>query len=160
MEIAKGLIETLKNICLSFDEANIEFCLIGGLAVGILAKPRATEDIDLLVLIDEEKKRLITQLLQEKFKVIKINDEMHFKSATIWRIILQDTFTKDNGLIVLDLIFADNAIYREAIASCIKLNIYGVSIPIARPESLIEIKKMSNRPQDLIDIDALRESID
>jgi len=48
MEIAKSLIETLKKLCLLLSEAHIKFCLIGGLAVGILAKPRATEDIDLL----------------------------------------------------------------------------------------------------------------
>lgn len=46
MEIAKSLIETLKRLCLIFNEARIKFCLIGGLAVGILAKPRATEDIE------------------------------------------------------------------------------------------------------------------
>ena len=157
MEVAKGLIETLKSICHCFGEVNIEFCLIGGLAVGILARPRATEDIDLLVLIDDKKKKLIRDLLQDKFKVVKINNEMHFKKATIWRIILQDTFTNDNGLIVVDLIFADNEVYKETVSNHIKIEIDGIEIPVATPENLIKIKRLSNRPQDIIDIEALKE---
>ena len=54
MEIAKELLETLKSLCVLLRDARVEFCLIGGLAVAIQAKPRATEDIDLLVLIDEQ----------------------------------------------------------------------------------------------------------
>jgi len=32
-----------------------------------------------------------------------------------------------------------------------------ITIPVASPENLIEIKKLSNRPQDLLDIQAIRE---
>ena len=51
MDIARSLFETLKSLCRILGDARLEYCLIGGLAVGILSKPRATEDIDLLVLI-------------------------------------------------------------------------------------------------------------
>ena len=45
----------LIDLCSLLNDEQIDFCLIGGLAVAILAKPRATEDIDLLILINEEK---------------------------------------------------------------------------------------------------------
>jgi len=159
MEIAKSLIETLKRLCLLFDDANIKFCLVGGLAVGILAKPRATEDIDLLVLIDKYNKEKIGSLLRNDFEIIQEHDLMYFKETTIWRIVIKDTFTNDRGLVIVDLIFADNEIYKEAVADVIKLQIDNVDIPVVKPQNLIRIKKLSNRPRDWIDIQAIEESI-
>lgn len=130
---------------------------MGGLAVGILAKPRATEDIDLLVLIDN--KETIGSLLRHDFEIIQDHDSMHFKETTIWRIVIKDTFTNDRGLVIIDLIFADNEIYKEAVADVIKLQIDNIDIPVVKPENLIRIKKLSNRPRDWIDIQAIEESI-
>jgi len=159
MEIAKSLIETLKRVCLVFNEAKIKFCLIGGLAVGILAKPRATEDIDLLVLIDKEDKEILASLLRNNFEVIQDHDLMVFKQATIWRIVVKDAFTNDNGLVIIDLVFADNEIYKKAVLDVISIQIDEVDIPIVKPENLIKIKKLSNRPRDLLDIQEIQESI-
>jgi len=159
MEIAKSLIETLKRLCLVFNEAHIKFCLIGGLAVGILAKPRATEDIDLLVLMSEEDKDRIARLLEDSFEVIQDHDLMVFKQATIWRIVVKDAFTNDNGLVIIDLVFADNEIYRKAVLDVITIQIDKVDIPVVKPENLIKIKKLSNRPRDLLDIQTIQESI-
>ena len=108
MEIAKSLIETLKQLCSVFKAANIKFCLIGGLAVGILAKPRATEDIDLLVLIGKENKEIIAKLFRDNFEVIQDHDLMYFKQATIWRMVIKDSFTTDNGFVIIDMVFADS----------------------------------------------------
>ncbi len=55
MGVAENLLHTLKSLCSLLNDEQIDFCLIGGLAVAILAKPRATEDIDLLIFINEEK---------------------------------------------------------------------------------------------------------
>ena len=159
MEIAKSLIETLKQLCIVFNEAHIKFCLIGGLAVGILAKPRATEDIDLLVLIDKENREVIGNLVKDNFEVIQDHDLMCFKQATIWRIVIQDAFTNDNGLVVLDFVFADNEIYKQAVMDVITIQIDEVDIPVVKPENLIKIKKLSNRPRDLLDIQEIQESI-
>lgn len=45
------LIQSLKEVCLFFDEIGIEYMLVGGLAVSIWSEPRATVDIDFLVSI-------------------------------------------------------------------------------------------------------------
>ena len=141
MEIARGLIETLKKLCLLFSEAHIKFCLIGGLAVGILAKPRATEDIDLLVLIDEGKKETIGKLIRNDFEIIQDHNLMRFKEATIWRIVIKDAFTHDAGLVIIDLVFADNKIYEKAVQDIIIIQIDEVDIPVVKPENLIKIKR-------------------
>ena len=37
MDIARSLFETLKSLCRILGDARVEYCLIGGLAVGILS---------------------------------------------------------------------------------------------------------------------------
>jgi hypothetical protein len=54
MGVAGDLFDTLKSLCTLLNDEHVDYCLIGGLAVAILAKPRATEDIDLLILIEEQ----------------------------------------------------------------------------------------------------------
>ena len=159
MEIGKSLIATLKRLCLVFNKADIKFCLIGGLAVGILAKPRATEDIDLLVHIDQQNKNEIAGLIKENFEVIQDHDLMYFKHATIWRIVVRNAFENDGDFIIIDLVFADNEIYRNAILDVITIRVDKVDIPIVKPENLIKIKKLANRPVDLLDIQAIQESM-
>ena len=61
---------------------------------------------------------------------------------------------------VVDFLLADRDTYREALRNPIFLTVDGEKIPIARPESLIEMKKISNRPQDLLDISALKETLE
>lgn len=39
----------------------------------------------------------------------------------------------------------------------VNIKIDDVDIPIASPENLIKIKKLSGRPQDIIDIKTIRE---
>lgn len=41
----------------------------------------------------------------------------------------------------------------------ITIQIDKVDIPVVKPENLIKIKKLSNRPRDLLDIQEIQESI-
>lgn len=159
MDIARDLFDTLKSLCALLSEAHVDYCLIGGLAVAILAKPRATEDIDILILIDEQQKSSIIELMKKKFQIIQDNNVMHFESATIWRTILASPTSEATGFVIVDFLLADNEIYREAVHNPIDLIFDKVTIPVASPENLIKIKELSNRPQDLLDIASLKEAL-
>jgi len=158
MEIAKGFLETLKAVSCCFKTAEIQFCLVGGLAVGIVSQPRATEDIDLLVLVDEQDRLRLETALRTKFSIAKINPVMHFKNAAIWRILLRDVCADESGFIVIDLIFADCEVHRQAIANHITIRVDDIDIPVAAIQDLIAVKKLSNRPQDLLDIELLEKA--
>ena len=157
MEVAKNLFETLKHLCLILNKSDIYYCLIGGLAVGMVSRPRATEDIDLLVLLNEQDRGSIVNLLRDEFELIQDDNVMNFKDTTILRVVIRESHKKDKSLVIVDFIFANNAIYKKAVYNPIKLIVDGITIPVASPENLIEIKKLSNRPQDLLDIQAIRE---
>jgi len=79
--------------------------------------------------------------------------------TTIWRIVIRDTFTDNRGLVIVDLILANNKTYRETVADVIKFKIDNIEIPVAKPENLIKMKKLSNRPQDRLDIQAIEEAM-
>ncbi|MEI6128135.1 MAG: hypothetical protein WCQ99_16420 [Pseudomonadota bacterium] len=155
MEIAKGLVETLKIICRCFADADITFCLVGGLAVGMLSKPRATEDIDLLVLIGEEDIRRIMEMLGERLSIVKMPEIMHFKKASIQRILFKDTVSAADGFVILDILFADNDVYKDALKDLTFVTIDDTPIPVPTRKNLLNIKRLSGRPQDILDIEAL-----
>ena len=50
--INMDLLNELKKISLKLDQAGIDYALCGGLAIAIYAKPRATLDIDMMILPD------------------------------------------------------------------------------------------------------------
>jgi hypothetical protein len=47
------LLEELKSLLLAFDDAGVEYALCGGLAMAVYGVPRATMDIDVLVLTSD-----------------------------------------------------------------------------------------------------------
>jgi len=159
MGVAGDLFETLKSLCAFMNNERIDYCLIGGLAVAILAKPRATEDIDLLVLIEEQQIPSFVGILKKRFKIIQGQNVMHFKNATICRIILASSSDEKGGIVVVDFLLADHDTYRETLRNPLFLTVDGEKIPVARPENLIRMKELSNRPQDLLDIAALKEAL-
>jgi hypothetical protein len=159
MGVAGDLFDTLKSLCALLNDEHVDYCLIGGLAVAILAKPRATEDIDLLILIEESQIPSLVGLLKKKFKIIQGQNVMHFKNATICRTILSSPSDAKVGIVVVDFLLADHDIYRETLCNPLFLTVDGENIPVARPEGLIKMKGLSNRPQDLLDIAALKEAL-
>ncbi len=158
MEIGTNLFETLKHLCSILNKTETKYCLIGGLAVGILAKPRATEDIDLLMFMDEDSMEALRKLLRQHFQVLQDHNLMHFKNCAIWQIVIRDSFQEDNGIVILDIVFADREVYKNALEDTIRLEIDDTIIPVVRPKFLIEIKKLSGRPVDLLDIQALQDA--
>jgi len=160
MEISHGIIETLKRVCRCFTEAGITFCLVGGLAVSMLAKPRATEDIDFLVLLEEQELSRLADLLGTCTTIVDKPALMRFANATIQRFIVQDPCVPDAGLLVVDFLLANTEIYRKVLDDVVVVAIDGTPVPVPRRDHLIAIKKLSSRPQDLIDIASLQETED
>ena len=137
MGVAGDLFDTLKSLCALLNDEHVDYCLIGGLAVAILTKPRATEDIDLLILIEESQIPSLVGLLKKKFKIIQGQNVMHFKNATICRTILASPSDENSGIVVVDVLLANHDTYRETLRNLLFLAVDGEKIPVARSENLI-----------------------
>jgi len=155
MEIANDLINILRSTSDLFADKKINFCLAGGWAVGIWGAPRATEDIDLLIFLEQNELKNISELLNIKFNVAQ-SHKLKFKSATILRIILSLKNKKE--LYILDLILADTLYFQNILKRKIYIEFEGTSIPLISLEDLIILKSISNREEDQIDIKNLTTS--
>ena len=107
MGVAGDLFDTLKSLCALLNDEHVDYCLIGGLAVAILTKPRATEDIDLLILIEESQIPSLVGLLKKRFKIIQRQNVMHFKNATICGPILASPSDAKGGVVVVDFLLEE-----------------------------------------------------
>ncbi len=153
MDTGKNLLNTLKIISELFKKKNISFALAGGLAVGILSRPRATEDIDLIIMISDNDRQRIVNILSDEFKIINAHTEiMHFKNADIWRVIIANEETSGNNIVIIDFIIAVNDICKNAIERRFFIEIDSIEIPIVTIEDLILLKLLSNRDIDRMDI--------
>lgn len=120
------------------------FALIGGLAVSAWSPPRATMDVDLLVLaktenLDHLVKALCDAGMNAELRRGGFDDPVPF--------LIRADF--------LDIIVATKKYEAEAVEQSIAVNIAGRDIPVASPEFLIILKLKAGGPRDLLDVKEL-----
>ncbi len=134
----------------ALDDAGIRYLIVGGIAVGYHAEPRFTKDLDVLISVsapDHEKLYLClkeygapvsvfepAELLQEDFI-------FHF-GAPPWRV---DILTSIPGVE-----------FESAYADRVSLQLGEYSADCISKKWLIDSKKASGRPQDLLDLESLQ----
>jgi hypothetical protein len=157
MEITANLEKLIIKVSNSFEEKGVEFCIAGGWAVGIWSTPRATEDLDLLIVINKGEEHTITRYLGDSVRVVQTHKEpMKFNDVLIWRHVV--SLTGSDDIFVLDMIIADKPFLKQAVKRRIWLEFRGEKLPIICIEDLILMKKISNRKQDQIDVENLLNS--
>lgn len=154
------LIQSLKEVCSFLDETAVEYMLVGGLAVGIWAEPRATVDIDFLVSIR------INDFEDLKLRLIKSNRFVfiHEKPMVFGKVSFLRATLKSNPDVSLDFLFVDDAFKNEALKRKKAIQLTGFSVNISTPEDLIILKLVSGREQDRLDarkiLNIQRENLD
>ena len=130
----------------------VEFAILGGYAVGFHARPRATKDLDLLVLGEPiNLQRLADALLAfgAPGNVVAAArtaqpDEVLYFGAPPLRV---DILTRADGI--------DTG---EALGRVVLASLGNVSVPVLGLQDLIANKRAAGRPQDLVDV-ALLERV-
>lgn len=141
----------LNHFCLLLQKLKIPYALVGGLAVGALARERATMDIDLTVLGNQKKaERLIRRLKSSpSYKIQRIDFASTPKIPDLVRV--------EREGISVDLIFANIAYQRLLIKRAKLMKLGRSKIPVISPEDLFILKLIAYRPQDRADIHSLLE---
>ncbi len=150
------LLDELKRLIRRLDEEKIEYALCGGLAMAVYALPRATLDIDLMILPSSlEDSRHAVQSLG--FTVSAIPMEFHGGKVHIHRVSKIDPATGET--LPLDLLTVTPPLKRVW-ASRAKVEWEGGILSVASPEGLILLKSFRNSGQDQDDIEYLRSILD
>jgi hypothetical protein len=135
----------------ALDAEGRAYALVGGLAVSVRGEVRFTRDVDLAVVVqdDRDAERLVWALAGRGFRpVASVEHESVGRLATV-------RLGTPSGVVV-DLLFASSGIEAEVVASADPVDLPGVGpFPVARAEALVALKVLSMsdvRLQDRLDV--------
>ncbi len=127
----------------------LPYCLIGALALGAYARPRATHDVDLLILTDRTASQTYIEPLNAKGFVMASDwqDENPMAQDVVTR--LRHPSAPD---FPLDLIFALSELHKSVLGRRRSLSLQDVRVAVSSPEDLLLLKLSAGRPRDFDDV--------
>ena len=145
-------------------DCKIKYILVGGLAINLYGIPRTTIDVDIMIELNNDNiLNLINCFKANGFRFRQPIDEKKLIDKEYRKqlkeeknVIVLTLENPNNPLEVLDF-FIDNPIdFNKAYSRKKNLKVDDFEIYIASIEDIIEIKKISNRPIDISDIENLK----
>jgi predicted nucleotidyltransferase len=145
-------------------EGEVDFLLIGGVAVGYHGHVRATKDVDVVPAPDRDNLKRLAEILKaldariegaEEFGKEEMPDPLDPGALELggnWVLA-----TRLGRLDVMQWI-GDHPLWDELSPQAIEDSIGGLPIKIVGYEDLIWLKKLAGRPEDLVDLQRLREA--
>src|SRR5262249_29236198 len=151
------LLEAVRRIAVVFARRRVRHALIGGLAVGLRSRPRATKDADVIGHVPAvEFPGLLEELVAEGFEI----DVMDM----IRRWSVERFIVFGRGRVRIDWMQPVIPLYATVLATAEENPWVDAGIRVATAEGLILTKMVSFRPQDQADIETLlianRDEID
>lgn len=145
-------------------DIDIPHALIGGLAVSARTEPRFTQDLDLVVAVDNDAsaEKVVFELTKRGYSTVALIE--HEARDRLGTARLEQVQPPVEGQ-VIDLLFASSGIEPEIAASAERIQVFrGVTVPVARTGHLIALKVLArddeHRPQDLFDLRVLIDVAD
>lgn len=137
----------LQRLLSRFDERGV---VIGGVAIGLLGKPRMTVDIDAVFLLSVNDIPKLLQVAREEGIEPRIESAEAFarKNRVLLLRHVESGINIDLSLGILP--FEEEMVERSTIHKVGKL-----SIRLPTPEDMIILKAVAHRPKDLLDIQAI-----
>lgn len=150
------ILDELKAITAALDSEGIDYALCGGLAMAIYNLPRATLDIDLLILIDSlfSAKRAVKPL---GFSLSGAPMEFHGGKIQIYRLIKIEPGTGEE--LILDFLLVTPDIVK-AWETRREVAWEEQALKVVSPEGLILLKSFRQSGKDQDDIEYLRSITD
>jgi hypothetical protein len=124
--------------------------IVGGVATSLLGRPRLTQDIDALAIVDEASWADATRSAAQYDIHPRIEDALQFARRS--RVLLM---RHSGSGVDIDVILGDLPFERAALARAVNHDFGGVRIRLPRVEDLLVMKAVASRPKDLQDIEGL-----
>jgi len=150
VEPPKDLLPVLSSLAEWFDDQNVPYAIIGGVAIGLIAQPRETQDIDAVAWLDLVDLPILLSSAAQFGFVSRLADPQAFAEKSRM-VLLTHTQT---GLSV-DVSCGVLPFEREMIDRAIEFKIDQLVLKVATPEDLLITKAVAHRGKDLMDIENL-----
>ncbi|HEX7279742.1 MAG TPA: hypothetical protein VF255_08985 [Solirubrobacterales bacterium] len=147
-------------------EGGVEFLLIGGVAVGYHGHIRSTKDVDVVPDPDPENLGRLAKVLRDLGAQVEGADE--FEAGEIpdpldpGALELGGNWVLATRLGRLDVMqwIGEGPLWPQLSPAAIEDQIAGLSLKIVSFEDLVKLKELAGRPEDLADLQKLREARD
>ena len=108
--------------------------MAGGWAYSALVEPRATTDIDILILLEQPSREQVQLLVSSLFDSTVIHPApMVFQGISIWRVV----GIRSDQEVIVDLLLADSAYLQTALARARAIPFGALLVPILTLEDLV-----------------------
>jgi len=157
-----------KAIFKRLNELNIDYLVVGGLAVNFHGIPRMTYDIDLMISLREENLRKLLAQLEKWGYRSKIpaepGDFADTKKRTQWIVEkgmkALNFYSQTLSVGEIDIVIESPVPYNELKDRAVKIEIEGILVPVVSIHDLIELKTYAGRQQDLADVEHLKRVLE
>jgi len=152
-EALAPLLAALRDLVAWLQATHVPGAIIGGVAASLLGRPRATRDIDAVVLLDEKDWGPFLGTGTQLGFVPRLSDPLGFAHTA--RVLL---VRHESSGIDIDIAFGALPFEEEAIPRAVWRDIGGIRLPLPVPEDLIIMKAVAHRPRDMADIESILDA--
>jgi hypothetical protein len=150
----------------AFYQEKVKYLVVGGLAVNLHGVPRITYDIDIIISTDRDNVLKLNRTLRDLGYVPRLpvnpDDMADEKTLKDWienRNMRAFSFyhEKENHKVV-DIVLVQPLDFTKAFQRRVIKKVDDIEIYVASIDDMISMKKASNRPKDLSDMEMLKEA--
>ena len=146
------LVRALGAVSEWLDSAAVPGAIIGGVAASILGRPRLTEDIDVLVILERQEWTAFLRTGREFGFAPRVDDALDFAESS--RVLL--VVHQPSG-VSIDIVLGALPLEDEIVRGAKYVEIAGIRLPLAAPESIVVMKTLARRARDIADIEGILE---
>jgi len=154
----------IRGILAALVEEGVEFLLIGGVAVGFHGFVRGTKDVDIVPDPGPENLARLAQVLASLDAQVEGADE--FKDEELPNPLDPDALALGGNWVLntrlgrFDVMqwIGDDALWEKLSPTANETEVDGLAVKVVSYEGLVALKEQAGRPQDLIDLQRLREA--
>lgn len=147
----------LRSLLKHLTAANVDFVVVGGVAVIVHASPRFTKDLDICYATEQANlDRLGAVLIELRARLRGAEDDVPFvPDGQTLRHARMLTLTTPAGNVNLIADPAGSTGYATLRRNASAIELDGVTVLIASLDDMIAMKRAAGRPQDLVDLESL-----
>ncbi len=149
-QIPKPFLRVLADLTGWLQDAGVPSMVIGGVAVAILGRPRATRDVDALALMSDNKWASVLSTAKRHGIEARIEKPLEFARRSHVLLLRHIEVGIDIDVLLGRLPYQEDAVRRGKFH-----NLGGIRVRLPQVEDLLIMKAVAQRPQDLRDIEGL-----
>lgn len=159
------MIDSYENVFRALSDAKVNYIIVGGVAMNLLGCPRFTNDIDVLLALDDQNLQAMKKAMQDigyeqriPLALDELGDEKKALRFMQEKNLLAYTFfNAKEPLYSVDIIVGASLQFGRYLEHRVFADVWGMKLPVVSIDDLIGLKSESTREKDALDVATLLE---